>query len=118
MPVTHAFILDTIPVMNNWFCSNLGDPLLADPLLERIRSLYRARYGNPADLNTRAVFMRHETGGRLHCEVLVYFSPDSTEIARATGATPCAKPLPAGLTILAGPNEAWSALFTASDIQE
>jgi len=55
--------------------------------------------------------MRHESEGRLHCEVRVYFSPAAADVAKAVGAIACKKPASNGLSLLAGPDESWSVLF-------
>lgn len=101
--------------MNNWYVCNLGDPMMADQSLERIRSLYHAMYHEPVASNECAVFMRHETKGRLHCEVVVYFAPGAAEIANAAGAVSCNQPAAGGLALLAGPEEIWPLLFPAVD---
>ena len=67
--------------------------------------------GKPPDM---AVFVRPESEGRLHCEVIAYFSPAAAEVAKACGAQPCPKPVRAGLGLLAGDDEAWSVLFRDS----
>jgi hypothetical protein len=61
-----------------------------------------------------AVFTRHESEGRLHCEVMAYFSPSASEAAEAFDGQPCAKPARAGLGLLAGDEESWSLLFPES----
>jgi hypothetical protein len=97
--------------MTRWFAASLGDPLLADEPLDRVRALFRsahARAGGPADM---AVFVRHESEGRLHCEVRAYFSPSAAGLAREVGAEPCERPSPDGLSLLAGAPESWRALF-------
>jgi hypothetical protein len=58
-----------------------------------------------------AVFTRPESEGRLHCEVIAYFSPAARDVALAFDAEPCEKPARAGLGLLAGAEQAWSALF-------
>jgi len=58
-----------------------------------------------------AVFTRSESEGRLHCEVIAYFSPAAVNLAKAFEAQPCAKPLRAGLGLLAGDERSWSVLF-------
>lgn len=58
-----------------------------------------------------AVFTRPESEGRLHCEVMAYFSPTAWEIAIAFDAIPCEKPARAGLGLLAGDERAWPMLF-------
>ena len=67
--------------------------------------------GQPPDM---AVFTRSESEGRLHCEVIAYFSPAAVDIAKAFDAQPCAKPVRAGLGLLAGNAQAWSLLFPES----
>jgi len=58
-----------------------------------------------------AAFTRHESEGHLHCEVKIYFSPMSVTVAREVNARPCEKPSPTGLSLLAGSEESWLALF-------
>ena len=67
-----------------------------------------ASAGSPPEM---AVFTRPESEGRLHCEVMAYFSPAVQEVAEAFDAEPCAKPARAGLGLLAGREECWSVLF-------
>lgn len=94
-----------------WFSKSLGDGMLAyEPqceLEELFLSMY-AQVGSPKDM---AVFMRHESDGRLHCEVKVYFSPASLSVAKAVNAQPCQKPSSDGLSLLAGAEASWSLLF-------
>lgn len=89
-------------VMAGWQVINLGDALMAATdladLQERFAHAYRQR-GCPADM---ALYVRHVSDGRLHCEVLVYFSPAAAAVAEAAGAVPCAPPAAAGLGLLAG----------------
>lgn len=97
--------------MSAWFGKNLGDAMLAPEELGRIEAAFAAecgRGGCPADA---AVFVRHESEGRLHCEVHVYFSPAAAAVAAAVDADPCARPSPHDLSQLAGAPGAWSLLF-------
>jgi hypothetical protein len=97
--------------VSRWFSKTLGDPLLAGEPLGRIDELFRtehARAGGPRDM---AVFVRHDSEGRLHCEIRVYFSPAAALVARAVGAASCDRPSPEELGLLAGVPEAWEALF-------
>ena len=59
-----------------------------------------------------AIFIRHESEGRLHCKVNAYFSPAAGAVAEAVGARPCSKPAPDGLGLLAGAKESWALLFS------
>lgn len=101
---------------NSWFTQNLGDAMLAGNALDRIRASFADELFADEDeqagrADERAVFVRHESEGRLHCEVRVYFSPAAACLAEALGASPCNPPSRDGLSLLAGREEAWSALF-------
>ena len=97
--------------MSSWFSKSLGDPLLAGEPLSRLEALFRAERAKAGDPRDMALFIRHESEGRLHCEVRAYFSPASAAVASAMDADPCARPSPAGLSLLVGAPEAWRALF-------
>ena len=73
--------------MSTWFISNLGDAMLADAFLDRIKVFFLSELGKangPADM---AVFVRHESEGRLHCELKVYLSLGLGENASTLPAT-------------------------------
>ena len=96
---------------NPWYAMSLGDGVTALEPLSDLESRFRAAFeqaGRPKDM---AVFTRHESEGRLHCELMVYFSPAARAVAQALGAQPCGGPLPQGLSLLAGPVESWPLLF-------
>ncbi len=97
--------------MNGWFTSNLGDAMLAGESLEHIKEIFLAEYATSDTLKERALFFRHESEGRLHCEVIVYFSPATLRVAKAVHATPCNKPTAKGLGLLAGSEQSWAVLF-------
>lgn len=100
--------------MSVWWSKNLGDGLLAWQPLREIEdrfALDEAKAGGSADM---AVFIRHESDGRLHCEVVVYFSPAAGAVAQAFDAVRCGPPSPHGLGLLAGSRAAWAALFPES----
>ena len=101
--------------MTGWYAKNLGDAMLAGEQLERIEAAFTAAYvaaGRPAGM---AVFIRHESDGRLHCEVKAYFSPASAPVARELYATPCERPSPGDLGVLAGDEAALTTLFRGPD---
>lgn len=77
--------------------------------IEEMFQQYFAAAGNPPDM---AVFTRSETEGRLHCEVMAYFSPAAGAVAKEFDAHPCGKPAWAGLSLLAGDERSWSLLFS------
>ena len=74
--------------MTMWFTKNLGDAMLVHPALEQLQELFRQTYGLNGYADDTALFTRHESEGRLHCEVNVYFSPATFSIATAVNATP------------------------------
>ena len=53
--------------MTGWFAKNLGDAMLALDSLDRIETLYSSLYGRDDSHQNVAVFIRHESEGRLHC---------------------------------------------------
>jgi hypothetical protein len=100
--------------MNTWYSKNLGDGMWAPALIAQIEEIFRPQFewaGRPVDM---AVFSRSENEGRLHCEVIAYFSPASGEAARTLDAEPCDKPSREGLGLLAGDPRCWEKLFPAS----
>ena len=97
--------------MEKWHSIGLGDGMMAVEPSEEIQVLFAqvfSKNGMPAEM---AVFTRHESEGRLHCEVVAYFSPAASEVAQAFDAEPCEKPVRAGLGLLAGDESAWFRLF-------
>lgn len=85
-----------------WYTLNLGDAMLAGEAVEHIRDIFQARHAPNAGAKELAVFIRHESEGRLHCQVVAYFTPDAAEIAKELGAYPCLQPAADGLSLLAG----------------
>jgi hypothetical protein len=79
--------------------------------LGRIEEKFSAVYAKKKSPHDMAVFTRHDSEGRLHCEVMAYFSPAAAEVARLFRAVPCNKPCIDGLSLLAGPESSWAALF-------
>lgn len=101
--------------MRMWYSKELGDGIIAsipsDEIKEAFSRVFNAE-GMPIDM---AVFTRLESEGRLHCEVIAYFSPSASDVAKAFDAQPCEKPVRMGLDLLAGDKRAWSVLFADSD---
>jgi hypothetical protein len=97
--------------MRNWFLKNLGDAMLAGDQQDRIKQLFLLAYSDAGSPKEMAAFMRHESEGRLHCEVKIYLSPMSVAVAREVDAEPCEKPSPDGLSMLAGSQDSWMVLF-------
>lgn len=104
--------------MSKWFTCNLGDAMLASEALEHIKTLFMSAYEGSNGSNEMAIFVRHESDGRLHCEVRVYFSPATAHVAEAVDAIACNKPIPSGLGLLAGSEDAWSILFSGDSTRD
>lgn len=101
--------------MDTWHSKSLGDGMMAAMPADEIEAAFLQLFsaaGKPLDM---AVFTRHESEGRLHCEVMAYFSPAARDVAQAFDAEPCEKPSRAGLGLLVGDTLSWSALFLESD---
>ena len=98
-----------------WYSVSLGDGMMAAipsaEIEERFQRSFNAAGGPP----NMAVFTRSESEGRLHCEVIAYFSPAASEVARAVDAEPCEAPARTGLGLLAGDPGCWSVLFPEDD---
>lgn len=101
--------------MSAWLKKNLGDAMLARESLDKIGELFVSAYGQTGICKDAAVFIRHESEGRLHCEVIAYFSPGTVIVAREVEADPCGRPSRDGLSLLAGSADCWSALFPERD---
>jgi hypothetical protein len=103
--------------MSDWFTKNLGDAMLAGEALDHVKALFLSAYEKASSPNDMAMFVRHESEGRLHCEVIVYFSPSTSMVAKAVDAIPCNRPSVDSLGLLVGPEEAWPVLFSGNGIQ-
>ena len=101
--------------MSVWYTINLGDAMLEGDSLDRIKAIFLSEYEKVPGCKDMAVFVRHDSEGRLHCEVTVYFSPASVIVAKAVDAIPCNRPSPDGLGSLAGSEQCWSVLFAGND---
>jgi hypothetical protein len=98
-------------MMKPWYCMSLGDGMMAPMPTAEIEEAFSDVFtasGSPPEM---AVFTRPESEGRLHCEIMAYFSPAAREVAQAFDAEPCGKPARAGLGLLAGEEACWSLLF-------
>ena len=100
--------------MRNWFLINLGDAMLAYDQQDRIKQFLLSAYADAGSPIEMAAFTRHESEGRLHCEVKIYFSPMSVVEAKEVNAKPCKKPSADGLSLLAGNQDSWLILFPES----
>lgn len=97
--------------MNRWYAKNLGDGMMAWEPLENIRERFDDAYLKAGRPDGMAVFYRHASEGRLHCEVIVYFSPAAQDLARDLGADIAPVPSPDGLALLGGSEASWQLLI-------
>jgi hypothetical protein len=98
-----------------WYSMSLGDGIMAAIPTAEIEEKFLQSFtalGMPPEM---AVFTRAESEGRLHCEVIAYFSPAAADVAKKFNTEPCEKPARAGLGLLAGDERAWSVLFPESN---
>jgi hypothetical protein len=93
-------------IMDTWFTCNLGDAMLATEELEEIKMLSLSAYEKENEPDDMAVFYRHESEGRLQCQIKVYFSPSTAAIAQKFDATHCQRPASGDLGLLAGSDKA------------
>jgi hypothetical protein len=99
--------------MQLWYRTSLGDGMTAPMPSAEIEEVFLQAFtakGRPPEM---AIFTRPESEGRLHCEVIAYFSPAAQEVARAFDAQPCEKPARSGLDLLVGDPSSWFVLFPA-----
>lgn len=99
---------------HTWYSVSLGDGMTASLPSAEIEALFQRSFASAGEAHDRAVFTRSESEGRLHCEVIAYFSPAAVDLAKVFDAQPCNKPLRAGLSLLAGDERSWSVLFPES----
>jgi hypothetical protein len=97
---------------NHWFCKNLGDAMLADQTLLRIQEQFASLYQDAPPATRRAVFIRHETTSHLYCQVILYFSPETSELAKMFDAESCSPPAQEGLSMFAGDKDTFTRLFS------
>ena len=97
--------------MASWYSINLGDAIMAATPSAEIEESFLASFNAAGKPSNMAVFTRAESEGRLHCEVIAYFSPAAPKVASAFAAQPCEKPARAGLDLLAGDPHCWVVLF-------
>ena len=87
-----------------WYSLNLGDAMLAGEALEQIKASFTSEHGS-GPIRT-GLYIRHESEGRLHCDVMVYFPPATATLAKRLQALPCAVPDEKSLGLLIGSGEA------------
>lgn len=103
--------------MSNWCVKNLGDALCAFEEQERIREIIDRAWVDSGRPDEMAAFFRHESEGRLHCDLKIYFSPELSSVATLLDAMPCEKPAPLGLGLLSGSEGSWRVLFPEHDLE-
>lgn len=93
--------------MQDWFCKNLGDPMLAGDALEQIKDIFQQAYRTSEATTEMAIFIRHESEGRLQCDIILYFSPAAVDVACSVDASRCDRPSLHDLGLFAGSDAAW-----------
>lgn len=101
--------------MDSWHSKELGDGIMAAMPSDEIVKTFLQQFKGAGKPPNMAVFTRLESEGRLHCEVIAYFSPAAQGVAEAFDAQPCEKPSRAGMALLAGDKLSWSLLFPESE---
>lgn len=101
--------------MATWYSLRLGDGMIAGGPSDEIEQAFKPMFAAAGSPPEMAVFTRPESEGRLHCEVIAYFSPAAQDIAEAFDAEPCEKPSRLGLSLLAGNEAAWLTLFPKTE---
>ena len=101
--------------METWYSLSLGDGMTSGMTSAEIEEAFAAPFTAAGSPPGMAVFSRPESEGRLHCEVIAYFSPAASGVAKVFDAEPCEKPRRDGLSLLAGDDPSWSLLFPGSD---
>ena len=95
----------------HWFSKALGDGIWAYSQKDKVKDTFAPLFvlaGRPVEM---AVFTRHESEGRLQCEVIAYFSPAAAAVAHVLQAQPCPPPARGELDLLAGDARCWPMLF-------
>jgi hypothetical protein len=100
--------------MDIWYSISLGDGIMAATPSNEIEKVFLRMFIAAEKPLPMAVFTRLESEGRLHCEVIAYFSPAAQDVAKVFDAIPCEKPAREGLGLLAGDQSSWSILFPES----
>jgi len=102
--------------MQDWYMLNLGDPLLAEAALQQIKQHFQSEFSKSPRREDMAIFFRHESEGRLHCELKLYFTPAAGAVANRLHASTCAQPAADDLGLLAGTDAARSNCFKPPDL--
>ena len=100
--------------MEAWFSISLCDGIMATTPLDEIEKIFLQTFIAAEKPLNMAVFTRLESEGRLHCEVIAYFSPAAKDVAKLFDSQACEKPAWEGLGLLAGDARSWSILFPES----
>ena len=97
--------------MEIWYSLVLGDGMTSGAFSAEVEEAFAPTFLAAGRPPAMAVFTRPESEGRLHCEVIAYFSPAARDVANALDAEPCERPTRAGLSLLAGDAASWTLLF-------
>jgi hypothetical protein len=96
--------------MPAWFSKNLGNGMVAYTPTREIMNAFTPLFtaaGLPVEM---AVFSGNDQQGN----VIVYFSPSASDLAKMFGAQPSEKPPREGLSLLVGDARAWEYFYPTS----
>lgn len=102
-------------MVDTWYTKGLGDGMTESMSSDEIKESFLRFFPDRELPPELAVFTRLESEGRLHCEVMAYFSPAAKDVAKAFEAQPCERPSRMGLALLVGDEHSWSMLFDEND---
>lgn len=85
--------------------------MLVDSSLADIEQQFLAAYAKADNPTEMALFSRHESEGRLHCDLMLYLSPASFVVAEDIGAKSCNRPSSNSLALVSGSEKSWRLLF-------
>lgn len=87
--------------MKNWVSTNLGDALLADNQLIKLRKNLVDLYHQHGQPNSFVAYYRHESNG-LHCYLRVFLTLEFQHVAKLENTAQCESPEFNDLSFLAG----------------
>lgn len=86
----------------------------ADEAVENVKELFQAEFDSKGQPEEMALFVRHESDGRLHCQLMLYLPPNLKGLAGQIEAISCPVPLADDLSLLVGSESAWSIFFPSN----
>lgn len=88
----------------SWYCLSCGDPTLCVERIDQIRQAFEQLHRSAGLADGAAILSRHESSGGVHCELVLYFTPEAEPVACTFEALACNKPTHYGLSVLVSVN--------------